>query len=279
MSDISPRRRIAARALMIGALVALPATASISQAEAIAPAAAPNPPALPSPQSVPNPPAAPDAPLAPSAPEAPEPPETVDLLIEDGDGDKENRTVRIERRVTTDADGETRQESRYFIDGREATVEERAELLEHLESAREARRDAEEALRETRIFRERLGEGGDLRKQMEALRVELRDSSRFSKEMQLALAKSKADLAMVVTECDGHGATIREEVASEGKRAMVFCRMAAAESARMAGMESARSAILQARGAIERNRNLSERERSKALRSLDKALRELERER
>jgi len=279
MSDISPRRRIAARALMIGALVALPATASISQAEAIAPAAAPNPPAPPSPQAVPNPPAAPDAPLAPGAPEAPEPPETVDLLIEDGDGGKEKRTVRIERRVTTDADGQTRKESRYFIDGREATVEERGELEEHLETVREAHRDAEEALRETLILREQLGEGSDLRKQMETLRVELRDSSRFSKEMQLAIAKGRANLPMIMADCDGDGATVREQTGSNGKRVVVLCEMAVAENARKAGMENARSAIMQARGAIERNRNLSERERTKALRSLDKALRELERER
>ena len=63
MADISPRRRLAARALLAGAALALPLTTSVSYAETIAPPA----PAAP---AAPEAPAAPSAPFAPAAPQA-----------------------------------------------------------------------------------------------------------------------------------------------------------------------------------------------------------------
>ena len=62
MLDISPRRRIAGRALWIGAALALPLTASVSYAVAPPPPAAPAPPLAP---------VAPEAPVAPAPPAAP----------------------------------------------------------------------------------------------------------------------------------------------------------------------------------------------------------------
>jgi len=272
MSDISPRRRAAARALVIGALVALPLTATISQAEANAPAAAPAPPAPPAPPSTPaSAPIAPAAPPAPGAPEAPEPAETVTFATQDGEGAKDDRTIRIERRSTTDADGETREESRYFIDGREATAEERAELQDRVKVLRETRRNAEGASRQARVLRERLSEGGDLRKEMDVLRLELRDASRFSEEMKLALEKSRADMPMVVTDCDASVTSIEERLDADGKKVTVFCRSAA--------LDTARSAILAARRIVESDRSLPKRERAEALRALDEALEEVRRDR
>lgn len=60
MSDISMRRRVAGRALLLGAIVALPLTATVSYAESIQA----------EPPVVPQPPAPPAAPTAPAEPEA-----------------------------------------------------------------------------------------------------------------------------------------------------------------------------------------------------------------
>jgi beta-lactamase regulating signal transducer with metallopeptidase domain len=66
MSDVSPRRRIAGRALLAGAVLALPLTASVSYAVAPPPA----PPAL---SALPAPPAPPASPAPPAPPKAPAP--------------------------------------------------------------------------------------------------------------------------------------------------------------------------------------------------------------
>ena len=88
MSDISMRRRVAGRALLLGAIVALPLTATVSYAESIQA----------EPPLVPQPPAPPAAPTAPAEPEADsnndEWTQTETTVVKEDDG-----TERRERRV------------------------------------------------------------------------------------------------------------------------------------------------------------------------------------
>ncbi|MCB5424313.1 antirepressor regulating drug resistance protein [Altererythrobacter sp. CC-YST694] len=72
MADISPRRRLAGRLMLAGAVIALPLTASVSYAEQ---GRAEQRSRLPEPPAPPAPPMAPAAPYAPVAPDAPLPPE------------------------------------------------------------------------------------------------------------------------------------------------------------------------------------------------------------
>ena len=160
MSDISPRRRIAARALMIGALAALPLTASISYAEELSAPEAPPEPVAPLAQAAPvaplasEAPAAPDAPLAPVAPLAPEAPEQI-IMVKDGD-DGESRTIKVERKVVTNDAGQSVEDARYTINGREATPEERAKIDLELKKASAKVEESKRTARQMRIEARRL---------------------------------------------------------------------------------------------------------------------------
>ncbi len=115
MSDISPRRKLAGRALIGAAVLALPLTASISYAESMttpnpppAAAAAPKAPMLPSGVAAPTPPAPPAAPFAmqgaqeaPAAPEAQEVERHVYVINKEGEGQdgKKHKEVRKHRMV------------------------------------------------------------------------------------------------------------------------------------------------------------------------------------
>ncbi len=154
MSDISPRRRLAGRALIGAGLLALPLTASISYAETRSGSDTqaeqpPLPPAPPEPLAPPAPPSAPGAPEAPTPPAPPEPPSV------DSETDRETRVVVIER--STDGDGNRkvvtrRKEMHFESDGRTMSPEERAELRRELKAAMaEVDSAMAEAAREHRI--------------------------------------------------------------------------------------------------------------------------------
>lgn len=107
MSDLSPRRRLAGRALLGAGLLALPLTASISYAasEAGTEAAveAPEPPAPPAPPEAPEAPNAPDAPPPPGAPHV--------MIIESRTGTVEGvgeGNEQVTEQVWRDADGKER---------------------------------------------------------------------------------------------------------------------------------------------------------------------------
>lgn len=166
MSDISPRRRIAGRALMAAALLAVPLSASVSYAESLT---VPNPPPAPAAPSVPVPPMAPNlappAPPAPplvaalqAAPEAAETPEaeTRVFIMRDGDSgeDGDARTdISKERKVIVlDQDGKMSPEER------EEVIR---ELRKELDSADS---EIKQAMREAKVEIMQLkGEGGDTR--------------------------------------------------------------------------------------------------------------------
>ena len=242
MSDISPRRRIAARTLMIGALAAVPLTASISYAEAL---------------GVPEVPAAPLAPVASVAPLA--------------DGDDGARLIRVERKVATVDSGNRTERTTYTVNGRPATPGERARIEAGLDSLRDARVDTDRMQRELRsemeLLRKRLGENGDLRKQLDEVRRSLGETGMIERETRLALAQAAAEMPEFTFACDRSDQAVTERIGPDGKKVMVFCRTAM--------MASAKDAIASARREIESDRDLSRRERTEALRALDEAMREV----
>lgn len=276
MSDISQRRRFAARAITMCALAALPLTASISYAEVSdvpVPPAAPEPAAAPkSPQA----PAAPDAPLAPVPPPAPGLPEDgsaptpsdVHVFSRSEERGDVKRTVRVERKVVRDASGKPTERTSYMVDGREATAQERAEIAAELAKARKGIADAEQVHRELRVMRKRLSDDGEVRKEIEEIRRKLAEGGEFERELMLSLAQTRAEMPEFRFECDGSEQVVSERPGADGKPIMVICRTAA--------LASARSAIGTARSAVESDRNLSRRERAEALRSLEEAMREIE---
>ncbi len=124
MNDISPRRRLAGRGILLAALLALPLTASISYADAATGPDAGAPPAPPAP------PPAPSAPSAPEAPEPPAPPSVAEAMANgefetvyndaDKDGSGKKRHVIIMRSKSDDGaapkDGEVRRVIRFTGD-------------------------------------------------------------------------------------------------------------------------------------------------------------------
>ena len=282
MSDISPRRRLFGRALILCALAGLPLTATITHAEAQAP---PEPTAPPAAPSAPN---APDAPIPPEAPSATEAVTKVFVMPEGtAVGEEGDRVVWVERNVVQDASGKSSEQTRYKVNGRDATAEERAKIEAQMGDLRELKFDAKKLQRDRRLvvelegeeseffedmegLRERLGEGSEFHEEMKKLKWKVREGGEFQKEMRVALAKVNAEVPEFRFECDGTGRTTRETTDADGKKIMVICRNAHATSAK--------AAIATARRAVEREKNLSERERAEALRSLDKAMKEIARE-
>jgi len=276
MSDISPRRRMAARALMLGALVALPLTASITYAETLIAADAPTAPAAP---QAPAAPSAPDAPEAPSAPLAPEAPDSPQISVISTGKDGEDRVIRIEREVVKDDSGKATERTSYTVNGREATAEERAEIERQIERLTETSTEADRmrgALPEVRARvakaekqREKLmNEAEQQRVEAEDMRRVLAERGKIEEEMRVAILRANEDVRRLRVDCDGSGDLVKEWLGSDGEAAPVFCTEA--------GLASARHAIEEARREIARDRDLPRRARAEALRSLDAVLRGLE---
>ncbi len=191
MTDISPRRRLAGRALIGASLLALPLTATISFAESIN-SSAPSVPSAPS-----TPPAAPQPPQPPQPPAPPLPPSAEEMVAkgefetvfddieatEDGSGearrvivmrskdgaaaapgDRPNKRMLIfSGHGPADAAGDpkkltwTHKEDR--IGGEGMSAEERAEMRREVrESMAEMKHDLAEARKEMMIFKNEKGE-------------------------------------------------------------------------------------------------------------------------
>lgn len=168
MNDLSQRRRLAGRGLLVAALVALPLTASISYAEPAVPAppAAPTAPAAPLPPEAPLPPAAPLAPMALQATGDVDTPQSDDEKWEfvwnekgdEGDADHKVHKVRTVKVVR---------------DGKELSKEEREELRRELrEDMKEMRVDLQEAMKEHRMA---MVELKDLDKEMAFISMDCKD--------------------------------------------------------------------------------------------------------
>ncbi|MGI8943834.1 MAG: M56 family metallopeptidase, partial [Qipengyuania sp.] len=250
MTDISTRRRFAARTLLAGAVLALPLTASISYAAQDALPAPP--PAPPSAQAVATvaAPAAPAAPLAPQsppaadAPDAPLPPEAPEAraaLHARGDGEHRVVVRRIER------DGEAPRVERHVerhvirnID-RKMTAEERAEFEREMAEMREE------------LHRE-LGENGEMRGEIHQAVAEARAEA----------AHAHAMAPRVVKKCKDKDSPVTSETGRDGRTTLFVCESF--------GDRVALKALRNVRSTIAHERNLSREERAEALRELDKEI-------
>lgn len=249
MYDISRRRRIAGRALVGAAVLALPLTASITYAEIPAP---PEPPAAPMAPMAPHAPWAPEAAAAPLAPEAPEPPEPPEAPgAPDAIERKHVRVVRI-------APGqEVRHEIRREVGGGQPVFVIDGKRLSEEEF--EARMEA---------F------GEDMERWGEQLGKRLEHAHRFDetriRTIELDAERMAALAPEVRMDCDAKGKA-SDVTTAEGKRVIRVCQRQIMRSA-IAGLRSARNQIA-------RNHDMQDEVRRDVLASLDREIARIEAER
>ena len=251
MSHISPRRRMAGRALLGLGLLALPLTATISYAAA----ASEDVPAVPEPPAPPAPPAPPSPPEAPEPPEAPMPPEAPHVLIFksthgdveiEGEGDG---NVVVTERVERGEDGKERKVRivRRLAPGQSELSE--AEHAEMEAALREGLAEADKALADLpRVIREARIEADAARAEAGRARAEARAASRTRVMMLKECTSAMVGEAEVTTGRDG-------------SQTVMVCQPRVAASARL-GLE-------QAREEIARDKSIPEETRKEVLRTLD----------
>lgn len=250
MSDLSPRRRLAGRALLGAGLLALPLTASISYAASEAQSESESvfvtPPAPPVP---PRPPLAPDAPQPPEAPEAPEAPSAPRIVVIDPDAPDGEGSSEVTERVWRDADGKERRMKMVVRDGAAGEA-----LSRQLEASRGADRAAHAAA-------------------MAGLRAGLAEADRALADLpriiEEAMASAEAGRAaaqqprvIVKRECKPGTEELSETTtARDGTQIVSICH------ARI--MAQARSGLEEARAEIASDRDIPEMTRKQILRTLD----------
>jgi len=252
MSDPTPRRRMAGRALLGAGLLALPLTASISYAAGESMIAAPEAP------EAPEPPAAPEPPQPPAAPEAPEAPEAPTILLVDPDAPGAPAApgdATVTERVWRDADGKERR-VRVVTRGR-PDGEALARELEALEGLDKAER--EEMLADLRAGLAEADRAlADLPRIIAEAQAEA-DSARA----EAAGARAEADRQRVIVkqECKPGSEEVSETATKDGTRIVSICRSRIYASARK-GLEEARAEIAA-------DRDIPEETRKQILRTLD----------
>ncbi len=236
MSDLSPRRRLAGRALLGAGLLALPLTASISYAASeIVP-------------EVPEVPAPPAAPVEPEAPEAPLPPEAheppmVALL----DGAETDSDTVVTEQVWRNADGTEKRVRMVF-----RSPEQQMEVERILEGSHKMDKAEREALM------------ADVRAHLAEAQQTLADTPRLVSE---ALAEAEASRklmprVMVLKECtDAFEGQAQVLNARNGKQTIMICQPRMPVTARL-GLE-------QARAEIARDKAIPEDTRKQLLETLD----------
>ena len=245
MTEISPRRRMASRALLVGGALALPLTASITYAETIGQEIE-----VPTPPSPPTPPTAPDAPLPPTPPEPGElDDETREEIaeMEQELDEMQDEVAEVEREIVKDAQRQIIRIRRtgpgaieHHIDRSslpvaKVIIEDREKFEASMEKAR-------------RAFEGRREQTDDIRARVEA---------------------TLAAAPRVMFGClDGQHETVATHVDANGKSTTIVCRSNA--------LSMTRTSILAARSAIANDRTLSAEAKAEALRSMDKALAEVE---
>lgn len=243
MNNTSIRRRIAGRAMLGAAIVALPLTATISYAASEAQQA---PEAPPVPPSAPTPPAPPAPPAPPEAPDG----ERVEHVIIEIDPDSET-------------DGEVRREERVFVFRSGDVSEDEAGDGTERRVMRWVKRDGEtmteEDMEEVRIeVRRSLAEADKVLEDLPQI------MERAMKEADEARAAGK-EATVIRMECDRNSdevATTTEN--SDGSRVVMVCQTRV--------MAKAREGLQQARDQIARDRELSQSMRNRILRELDRQI-------
>lgn len=253
MSNLSPRRRIAGRALLAASVLALPLTATISYAASEAEQAAPeSPPQPPAPPALPQAPAAPTAPAAPDAPQPPEPPQAGEAIIAvdpDGEGHAtsvESSTYATES-VTQDKDGKvhrTRFVSRNQPDHARLTEKIRADQRFSAEQREELHAELTRALEE-------------------ADRAVADIPAIVAKALaETEAARASAPRVMMLNNCDSRSDEPSETITGkDGRTTVLICQKRIFASA-LKGLEEARAEIA-------RDKNILESTRKQLLQTLD----------
>ena len=251
MSELSPRRRMAGRALLGAGLLVLPLTASISYAAADTFAEIPAPPEPPAP---PAPPAAPDAPTPPQPPEAPEPPQPPEppvVVLVDRDGAKVAGNAEVTEHVWRDADG-TEKRFRVVISG--------SERQEHLERALEGSHRMDRAEREAMMakLREALAEADKVRGDLPRILEESLAASEAARAAALQRVIVKRDCT------PGSNEVSETSTGKDGTQVISICTSRA--------MASARRGLEDARAEIARDKDIPEKTRKQLLEQLDRQI-------
>lgn len=245
MSDMSPRRRMAGRALLGAGLLALPLTASISYAATEAAVEAPEPPAPPAPPEAPN---APNAPPPPGAPHV--------MIIDSRTGTVEGvgeGNEQVTEQVWRDADGKENRVKMVFRSGPGGPGGPDREAMErHFE----AMRSGDKAEREAAI--------AEMRGEMEARKargdmVMMRVSPPMGAMPPMPPMPPRV---MVMQGCrPGAEEPVETTEGKDGVQRIVICHQ------RVAAL--ARNGLLEARDEIAKDNDIPEDTRKKVLQTLD----------
>ncbi len=249
MSDQTPRRRIAGRALLGAGILALPLTASISYAESQVPAP-PAPPAAPSVSAV-----AP-APPAPPVPPTPVMAQTI-ITVDPDTGEK--RVIETDKKVIVITDVETDAEADVDVDVDVEEIERRiTNRSQNIRIVNKGRRMSEAEMDE--IMVEVHASLAEAQKELENVPVLIQE----------ALVEVQADAnqhgkTVVKMECRGEGGEVAEVEELEGQvRRVYLCQ------ARV--MAHALNGLKEARKAISKSRDMTDKMRSEVLESLDEQI-------
>ncbi|MCM0000398.1 MAG: M56 family metallopeptidase [Erythrobacter sp.] len=239
MSDLSPRRRMAGRALLGAGLLALPLTASITYAagENDSIFEAPEPPAPPSP------------PEAPQPPEAPTPPAPPSVLLIDPDAPGAPGDTQVTERVWRDATGKERR-VKIVTRGRPDT-EALARELEGMEHLDKAEREAMLA---------------EVRASLAEADKALADLPRIIAEAEASAASARAEAGrqprvIVKHECKPGSEEVSEITTKEGTQIVSICQKRIYATAVMG--------LREARDEIAADKDIPEETRKQLLRTLD----------
>jgi bla regulator protein BlaR1 len=256
MSDLSPRRRMAGRALLGAGLLALPLTASISYAASESVPKVPEVPELPAPPAPPAAPPAPDAPLPPEAPEAPEAPEPLTAFLFTGDeegGEGESKVIVSERTLRGD-DGKVRTVRVVRRPGPDG------DALKSLDvDVRAMNRMSNAEHEQMRVaLREALAEADrELADMPRAIAMAMAEA-----ETAGAAARANAPKVIVMNNCDRAGTEPTEMVTgTDDKQTILICKSRV--------MASARRGLEEARAEIARDKDIPEDTRKELLKTLD----------
>ena len=265
MSDISPRRRLAGRAAIASAFLAIPLTASICYAEGT--------PRL----------------LVASAQAA----ETQVDEWKDVDFQPEpEELAEMEREIEEEFDEAEREmrEAEIELEGTAAEIAElERELAEAGDELKEGRRvsyngkewsqlsasERREIREDLARTRQQLAENGAVRLQMEELKLKLGEDGELRRDVRLALAEARAETAKagalaprVISACKDEYIPVTSETDADGKTTLYVCETA--------GDAIALRAMRQARLAIASEKSLGKEQRREALRELDREIAALE---
>jgi beta-lactamase regulating signal transducer with metallopeptidase domain len=248
MTDQSPRRRLAGRALLGAGLLILPLTASISYAASEAVQSAPDVPEPPAPPAPPEAPEVPQPPAPPTPPEAPEAPPAIQMIDPDAPGGSRNEEVT--EHVWRDKQGNERRMRMVF---RSAELEELEREHKGISAEFEAQRDAMLA-----EWRAEMAEADKAMADLSRIKAEAMASA------DAARATARAQRVIVKRECKPGSDEVSETTSKDGVQIISICHKRVFVSARR-GLEEARAEIA-------RDREIPEDTRKQLLQTLDRQI-------